>query len=225
MNTTGREAGTRLRLVGWLIAPTRRRAVRAASAAGELRRIASVDILAPEHQLALAWGSLWLLLAGGLAFLALDVAAFRAHPGAVLPGNGAWWMVPALVVNNLLLYVVMLGAHELVHAAAILALGGWPRFGIKWPLAAYCTAPGQVFTRPGYIVMALAPLVAISAAGAAATWRWPGFGAYLVFALAGNVSGAIGDLFTVRGIWLLPRGALIADTATGYDAYTQQPPS
>ena len=212
-------SSTRQRLIGWFIAPARRRAVRAASAAGGLRRIAAVDILAPEGQMALAWGSLWLLLAGGLVFVALDIAAFRAHPGAALPGAGAWWAIPALVVGNVLLYIVMLGAHELAHAAVILALGGWPRFGVKWPLAAYCTAPGQVFTRPGYTVVALAPLVVLSVAGGVATWLWPGLGAYLVFALAGNVSGAIGDLLTARGIWRLPHAALIADTATGYEAY------
>lgn len=211
------------RLAGWLIAPARRRAVRAASMSGGLQHVATVDILAPEGQLALAWGSLWLLLAGGVVFLALDIAAFAAHAGAALPGSGAWWAIPALVVGNALLYMVILGAHELAHAAAIVALGGWPRFGLKWPLAAYCTVPGQLFTRPGYTVVALAPLVALSVAGGIVTWLWPGLGAYLVFALAGNVSGAVGDLVTVRGIWHLPHRALIADTATGYEAYLLHP--
>lgn len=217
-----RQADTPWRLVGWLIAPARRRAVRAASGSRGLSRIASVEILAPERQTGLAWGGLWLLIGSGLAFLALDLLAFLAHPGARLPGSGAWWAIPALVAGNIVLYIAILAIHELVHAAAIVALGGWPRLGLKFPIAAYCTAPGQLFSRAGYTVVALAPLVMMTVGGALASWLWPALGAYLLLALAGNASGAIGDLITTRGIWTLPRGALIADTATGYEAYTLQ---
>ena len=212
----------RQRLIGWFISPARRRAVRAASGAGALRRVATVDLLAPERQTALAWGSLWLLLCSAVVFVALDIAAFRAQRGVGLPGGDAWWVIPALALANVLLYVVMLGAHELAHAAAIILLGGWPRFGLKWPLAAFCTAPGQLFTRSGYLFVALAPLVAISVLGGVVVWRWPNAGAYLIFALAGNVSGAIGDLITTRGVWSLPPATLIADTEAGYEAYSLQ---
>ena len=67
--------------------------------------------------------------------------------------------------------------------------------------------------------MLLAPLVGLSVIGGAIIWLSPVAGAYLLLALAGNVSGAVGDLVSLRAVHRLPREALIADTATGYTAY------
>lgn len=213
------------RLVARFVAPVRRRALNAALAAGRARRIAAVELLAPEGLGNLARDSLWLLLAGGAVFGALETAAWMARRARMLPaGVGLGWQVAALIGGNLLLYLVILPLHEVVHAAVILALGGRPQFGVRLPLALYCTAPGQVFTRSGYIAVALGPLVLLSLAGAALIWLAPSVGAYLVFALAGNVSGAVGDLAAARGVRSLPAGALIVDKATGYEAYIVQTP-
>ncbi|MGZ3585295.1 MAG: DUF3267 domain-containing protein, partial [Ktedonobacterales bacterium] len=67
--------------------------------------------------------------------------------------------------------------------------------------------------------VALAPLVALTAAGIVATWLAPHVGAYLVLGLAGNVSGAVGDLVAVARLRGLPSRVLIADTQVGYTAY------
>jgi hypothetical protein len=205
------------RLVARGVARARRTAIVRALADGRARQVAAVDLLAPEGMLTLARTSLWLLLAGGVAFGALEaLALWRAGGG---PLAASWGGALALVATNLLLYIPMLPLHEALHALVILALGGRPRFGARLPFALYCTAPGQLFTRVGYTVVALFPLVALSLAGALLIWLAPHAGAYLFFALAGNVSGAVGDLAAVRVLHTLPAGALILDRATGFTAY------
>jgi hypothetical protein len=208
------------RLVARLVSRRRRAEIAAELAAGRARRVAAVELLAPENLSGLARLSLALLLAGGAGFGVLEWAAAAAHGMSGLPGiGGVGARVGELIAGNVVLYAAILPVHEAVHAAVILALGGRPRFGLKLPLALYCTAPGQLFTRGGYTAIALAPLVVLSLAGGAATWLDPGLGAYLLLALAGNVSGAAGDLVAARDMRTLPRGALVADTSSGYEAY------
>jgi hypothetical protein len=214
------------RLAARFVAPARRSTLNAALAQGSARRIATVELLATERLGDLARSSLWLLLAGGALFGALEAVAWSARHAHLWPGGLPFaWAVIALIGGNLLFYVVMLPLHEVIHAAVIIALGARPRFGVRLPLALYCTAPGQVFTRGGYLAVALGPLLLLSLLGAALIWFVPDFGAYLLFALAGNVSGAVGDLAAANGVRSLPRGALIADRATGYEAYVVSPQS
>jgi hypothetical protein len=213
-------AAPSLRLVARFVARARRRAIDAALASGRVRRVAAVELLAPERLGGLARDSLVLLLTSGAGFVALELAARHAqHAGTLLGSAHSGWRLAGLVAGNLLLYGAILPVHEAVHAAVILGLGGRPTFGVKLPLAAYCTAPGQLFTRDGYVVVALAPLVALTLAGAGVVWLAPTVGAYLLLALAGNVAGAVGDLVAARDMGSLPRDVLIADTATGYEAY------
>lgn len=207
------------RLVARFVDPERRWATDAALTAGRVREIAREDVLAEDRLPALATLSLWLLAAGGAAFGGLEAVSWRAHPGTALPGRGWPGRIAGLVAGNVLGYALMLPLHEAAHAGAMLTLGGRPRFGARLPLALFCEAPGQIFTRQGYTFVLLAPLAAISAVGAVLTWRAPVAGAYLLFALAGNVSGAVADLVTARAMRRLPPGALIEDTATGYTAY------
>jgi Putative zincin peptidase len=211
------------RLVSRLLSRATRRRREELVALGRLRQVDRVEVLAEEHLQALARRSLYLLLAGGAAFLALDLAARAGrHMGPPLGNGPAALRVLALIGANLAAYAAILPLHEALHGAAILALGGRPRFGLKLPLAAYCTAPGQLFTRNGYLAVALAPLVVLSAAGAVATWLAPDLGACLIFGLAGNISGAVGDLTAIARLLHLPPSVLIADTATGYAAYLPQ---
>lgn len=218
---TGESAAPLGRLVARGVPAARRAAIARALALGRARRVGAVDLLAPQGLVALARASLWLLLAGGATFGALEALALWRRGGAPLITSFGGAL--ALVALNLLLYIPMLPLHEAVHALVILALGGRPRFGARLPLALYCTAPGQLFSRGGYRAVALGPLVALSLAGALAIWLAPHVGAYLLFALAGNVSGAVGDLAAVRALRSLPPGALIADDATGFTAYVVAP--
>jgi hypothetical protein len=212
-------ATSRLRLATRLLAPAVRKRLEAAIRAGRLRQVDEVDLLAPERLPAVARRSLALLLASGAGFVALGLAARVAHhPGPLLGGGPALLRIAGFLAANAAAYVVMVPLHEGVHAGVILVLGGRPRFGLKLPFAAYCTAPGQLFVRNGYIAVALAPLVVLSAAGAVATWLAPDLGACLLFGLAGNVAGAVGDLEAASRLRRLAPHTLIADTETGYTA-------
>lgn len=186
-----------------------------------LREIDRTELLAPEQLPQLASRSLWLLLGSTVGFAALDIAVRGAHHSGPLLGTGSPVLrAVALVAANIAAYVVMIPLHEALHAAIILGLGGRPRFGLKLPLAAYCTAPGQLFTRNGYTVVALAPLIGLTIVGVALTWLAPDLGACVLFGLAGNVAGAVGDLAVVGRLRQLPASTLIADTETGYTAYS-----
>jgi hypothetical protein len=208
------------RVVGRLLSRSRRERLNAAARAGALRRVGAVDLLQPARLPQLARESLWLLLAAGAGFVALDLAARRIQDAGPLLGGGP--LAPrllVLIVVNLAAYAVMIVLHELLHATVILLLGGRPTFGLKLPLAAYCTAPGQLFTRSGYTAVALAPLVVLTLLGIAVTWLWPDVGALLWLGFVGNVSGAAGDLVAVRELRRMPDATLIADTATGFVGY------
>lgn len=215
---------TENRLVARFTGDTLRKRLLDAVAHGRLRELERFDLLAEEGLPAMARRSLWLLLASGAAFAGLGFAARMArHAGPLLGDGSPLLRGTVLVLANAAAYVVMVPAHEAVHAATILALGGRPRFGLRLPLAAFCTAPDQLFTRDGYFAVALAPVLMISAAGAAITWLWPDLGACLLFGLAGNVAGAVGDLDTVGRLRRVPSDTLIADTETGYIAYAPRP--
>jgi hypothetical protein len=187
--------------------------------AGRLHEIARLELLAGEQLQGLARASLALLLGSSAVVLALEIAARAVHRAPPLPGAGTPLLVLGLIVGNLLVYAAILPLHEGVHALVILLLGGRPTFGLKMPLAAYCTAPGQLFTREGYTIVALAPLVLLSLAGFALIWLVPNVAAYLLFGLVGNISGAVGDLAAARRTLAFPSDTLIADTATGFIAY------
>lgn len=208
------------RLIARLLSRPRRAAVADAIQHRRLHVVDRLDLLTTDSLPRLAAQSFWLLVASGVGYAALGLAARVAHQSGPLLGTGS----PvsrgiALLLANAAAYVAMIPTHEAVHAAVILALGGRPRFGLKLPLAAYCTAPGQLFTRAGYIAVALAPLGVLSVVGAVVTWLAPDLGACILFGLAGNVSGAVGDLWTVAHMRRLPADVLIEDTETGYTAY------
>ena len=211
------EAHAPYRLIVRLLSAGERRRLTEALAAGRLRQREHIDILSQERLPQLAMWSLVLLILSGFAFIVLAIVAASTRGEAVI--NVSVLTVVLLVALNVLAYVVMIPLHEAVHAAIILALGGRPTFGLKWPLAAYCTAPGQLFTRNGYIVVAIAPLIVLSVIGVVILWFAPEAGICLIFGLAGNVSGAVGDLAVVGRVRRLPKTLLILDTETGYIAY------
>jgi len=215
------DAGTpRGRVVARFLPAIERAQLDAAAHTGTLVRVGAVDLLQQARLPQLARASLRLFLASGAGFIALDLLARQAQHAGLLLGDGPLPLrLLVLVVVNLAAYAVMIAVHELLHAAAILTLGGRPTFGLKLPLAAYCTAPGQLFTPAGYTFVALTPLVVLTVVGALITWYFPDVGALIWLALVGNVSGAAGDLETVGQLRRMPGAALIADTATGFIAY------
>ncbi|HEX8727030.1 MAG TPA: DUF3267 domain-containing protein [Ktedonobacterales bacterium] len=208
------------RIVSLLLRGVRRREMQRAVREGRLMRIAASDVLAAESLPQLAIQSLWLLVGSAATYALIIGLARQWHQSGQLLGDGpAILRLGLLAIVNIIGYLLMIPLHEAAHALVILALGGRPRFGLKLPLAAYCTAPDQLFLRRGYLTVALAPLIGLSALAVVVALLAPNVAAWLLLAFAGNVSGAVGDLAVVRVIARLPPDTLIADTETGYIAY------
>lgn len=218
--TDSTRARSGLHLVSRLLRGEPRRRIAAALRTGNLRVIAQSNLLAPERLPALARESLTLMVAGGAFFAIVNIIAWDLHGVRGLPGpDSTLARLFLLVVANIVAYTLILPLHEAVHAVTILALGGRPRFGLKLPLAAYCTAPDQAFTRAGYVAVALAPLLVLTALGVVITVVWPQWATWLWFGFAGNISGAVGDLATATEVRHLKPGAVIEDNEAGYTAY------
>jgi hypothetical protein len=108
--------------------------------------------------------------------------------------------------------------HEAVHGLIAVYYGARPEFGVamlhKVLPVFYCTTPGHLFTRRQFAVFVLAPLVGISLFGVLAIALTP-WGLWLVFPLAINFGGAVGDIWFI-GLLLRQRGGtLIEDRRDG----------
>jgi hypothetical protein len=209
-----------VRIISLRVRGERRRQMEEAARAGRLTTVESIDVLTPEAIPNLARQSIWLFVLGAAFYVfAIGLARDVTHAGQLL-GDGPLALRVALLIGvNIVGYLLVIPAHEAMHALVILALGGRPRFGLKLPLAAFCTAPNQLFLRDGYIAVALAPLILLSIVALVIAALLPNVAPALLLAVAGNISGAVGDLEVVRNIRKQPGDTLIADTETGYIAY------
>src|ERR1019366_6713215 len=97
--------------------------------------------------------------------------------------------------------------------------GGKPFFGAKLPFALYCGARQQVFPRNQYLVVGLAPLVAITIIALLLTLFSPVLASYTLFANLSNFSGAVGDVWVAARILQQPPHILVEDTDAGYRAW------
>jgi hypothetical protein len=198
--------------------PKRRALLQAAIDAGQIEQVDELGLLEPEQILTLARLSLRLLLCAGIFFIIVNLAAYTWRTGqqsaALSPG-----LVFAWLGINILSYIVMLLVHELLHGLTITLLGGRPHYGAHLPFALYCGAKDQMFPRNSYIAIAGAPLCVISLAALIFTLLAPGLSSFILFANAGNVSGAAGDLLTIQRLHRLPSRVLVEDRKTGYRAW------
>lgn len=115
-----------------------------------------------------------------------------------------------------ILAIAVIPPHEFLHGLAISYYGGKPRYGVGlahfvFPYA-YATTDHQ-FTRNQFIVVALAPLVGLTAIGVAliVAFEWP----WLIFPLAANAGGAVGDCWMVLMVLGYPAHTRIKDSKTG----------
>ncbi len=198
--------------------PDLRRAQQAAIDAGLLRKLDEIALLEPQRLLPLSLLSLLLLVAGGIFFGVLNIAAYLWQTHATSGQIGGWGLITWIVIN-ILSYLVILPIHEALHAAAFSFWGGSPYFGVKLPYALYCGAKNQLFRRNHYLVVGLAPLVVITLAGIIFTLLSPVLASYVIFATVGNVSGAAGDVWVAARLLRLPGTSLVEDTETGYRAW------
>jgi hypothetical protein len=189
-------------------------------------RLTAVAAAPPGYRLAMV-GRLPLHALGLLSLVALVVAAplfiiITAPLGGPIDPRGAlqlaigpWDLLASLVAAG----IVLPAAHELAHGLAALLIGARPVFGVVLPVAAFCHFERFV-TRWQYALVLLAPLVVISVAGVALLPVTPGWlTGQVLLVLILNASGAAGDLAMLWQLRRAPAGALIADTATGFEVY------
>jgi hypothetical protein len=160
----------------------------------------------PSLRLSLVWTLLGLLVvAVGIAVFGLATIVLAGGVSR-LAGLDSLWGILLILTATLVL-------HELMHAAAMMAFGARPRFGVAlvqrvMPVV-YCTAPGFWFTRNQFLVVSAAPIAVLSIAGLLlmpigdlADW--------LVVPLALNLGGAIGDIWFI-GLLLSKSGRTMVE--------------
>ncbi|SRR5579883_1770139 len=197
----------------------RRRELQSALDAGRMRKRDELTLLDPEQIRPLAIYGLLLLLVGGVFFAVLDLVVAILSLHTWWPTGLSWWSLLVWLVLNVAGYVLILPIHEAIHALAFLFWGGRPHFGARLPLVLYCGAREQLFRRTPYLTIGLAPLVVISLVGIILPFLSPPLAFYAFFALVGNLSGAVGDIWVVRRLLQLPAHVWVEDTETGYRAW------
>jgi hypothetical protein len=198
--------------------PDLRREQQTAIDAGQLHKLDEIALLEPVQLRPLALLSLLMLVAGGIFFGILNIAAYLWQTYATSGRIGGWALITWIVIN-IASYLLILPLHEALHAAAFSFWGGKPYFGTKLPFALYCGAKNQLFRRNQYLVVGLAPLVVITLAGIIFTLLSPVLASYTIFATVGNISGAAGDVWVVVRLLRQPEATLVEDTETGYRAW------
>lgn len=214
---TTRAAETSPRRTVRVIGTQRRERLQAAVDAGHIRRVAAVELIEENRAPRGSNLTLPLFLFSLVVFASAAVAT--GNPMAMrFPGTAGATVL--LIVTNIVVYALLLPVHEALHAAGFALQGGRPQFGAKMGgLVLYCSAPRQLFSKTGSVLTALAPLVVISLAGIVALVFAPTIGLYFMLGLAGVNAGASGDLYTVWSELRLPRGSLIEDSGSGYEAF------
>jgi hypothetical protein len=164
----------------------------------------------PSRDIAFAWLAITLLLSFPV------FAAFGAIAAAA-GGRAGLSFDPLGLAVLAALTIGVLALHEAVHGAAVLAFGRRPTFGagLLHGMPYFSTTANAEFSRDEFIVIALAPLLAISAAGIILMLAVPGWAAWLVAPLALNALGAVGDLNLALVAFRYPRRVLVKDERTG----------
>lgn len=158
---------------------------------------------------------LLLFFAFGLAFLHLAVMFYPGISFGIIKISALWGILALLLA-----YAAVLVLHELVHGLFFVILTrSRPHFGIK-QMYAYACAPDWYIPRNQFLVVGLAPLILITAAGfLLLPLLSTSLATFVLFAMAINASGAIGDIYTV--VWMLrfPAQALVCDHGEKFSIY------
>ena len=129
------------------------------------------------------------------------------------------------LVGTVVLVLAIVVVHELLHGLVIVLVGGRPTFGAGRSESGavaffYTTAPGHLFTRAQYVVVALAPLVVLGAL--LLWWVWAGpWGGWLVIPAAIHLAGCVGDVGLTMLVLRQPGGTLVEDRKIGVTFHDQ----
>ena len=122
------------------------------------------------------------------------------------------------------LALATLAAHEGLHGAAIRLLGHRPRFGAKLTRLVLYTTADVYFTRAEYLIVTLAPIVGLSAAGLAAMLLAPaGIASWPGILAAMNAAASVGDLWMAAVTASFPPQARFRDREDGMSVYIPAP--
>ena len=176
------------------------------------------------HELAFWWASLgvalfFITLLGISTVYALIHA--RSWSASISFEFDQVWGLGWLVVGAIALPFATIAVHEGIHGLAFKWFGGNPRYGVgvKYLLPyAYATAPGQKFSRNAFLAILLAPLVVIDSVAAILMVLFPQL-SWLVWVIALNTSGAIGDLWIAAIACRYPASVSIEDLQEGFAIY------
>jgi hypothetical protein len=114
----------------------------------------------------------------------------------------------------LVVFVVVIAAHEALHGVGFVASGGRPKFGggLKGGMPyAFAASPRRRFSRSQFLIIGLLPLVVIDAVALALLPFQPAFGPGLLgFVL--NTGGASADIWMIALILQTPKGTTLEDS-------------
>lgn len=140
----------------------------------------------------------------------------RAATFAFGPAGVGWWNRALDLLVLLVLATAVVLPHEWVHGLAFRYYGGEPRYGVGvahfvFPYA-YATSDHR-FSRNQFLVVLLAPLVALTLVGAVAMlvleWGW------LVVPLAANAGGAVADVWMAATLFGYLASVSVEDHSDG----------
>ncbi len=158
----------------------------------------------------------WTALGAGLTVLGLGLFAIPSILRAG-PASGTFQIGLVDILLVVALTVLLVVAHEGIHGLAMLAFGARPRFGAIMVSGAvpavYATSEGHHFTRGQFVVVAVAPAVAVSSLGFVICLG-PSAG-YMIVPLAVHLGGCVGDAFAGWRALREPRGTECEDLRDG----------
>lgn len=176
-----------------------------------LLNVLSLALIVPFFVLMLGWILLVLEVRGPLTTSALENV-----PGVI------YWLA----------VIGVLPLHELVHGIAIRWTGHRPRYGwktvglgpIRVPVVLFATADDAYFHRDDFVVIALAPAVAITLGAMLLIPLLPdALHVYVAVAVILNGSGAIGDFWMTAVVLRYPQDSLVRDEADAIRVYIYDP--
>jgi hypothetical protein len=129
----------------------------------------------------------------------------------------------SLAVAGIVLTLIL---HELTHGLVMQMFGAKPKYGIIWKgLMLYATSPGYAYRRNNYVVIALAPLVFISALVILGMWILQGTIWVALLGICGviNASGAVGDMWMTMIVLRYTATAYVMDERDGIRVFLPRP--